>query len=254
MGIYIIINYENSKVYIGKTNNIKTRSLDYINNYCKGYLDRKIDRAFNSIGIENFLMSPLEVAFNQKSASIKEKYYIDLYNSVEEGYNVSYGCENYSKPNKNRRKGVKQTIYAKMAKSKLICAINPDDKCIFFSTGLKLFGDFVGRGKDEIKSAARRETKIEGYFIYYMNQTDFNYQIENANMRIEMNSIYKDNLLQYNDFVKYSNYLLSYLRDNTVPDDFEIKSIIQSNNESGYDYISIDNFLKYYQSTKNNIQ
>ena len=114
--IYKIINLKDNRIYVGKTSDINRRSLNYVNEYLKGDISRKISAAFQEIGFSNFMMIPLEVAFNENSAEIKEKYYIDLFNSIEKGFNVI----NNSAPTytNRRRPSVHQTLYSKMIKSK----------------------------------------------------------------------------------------------------------------------------------------
>lgn len=248
--IYKITNMINNKVYIGKTNNIKNRIKNYINIFCKGEINNKIDKAINKYGITNFNISILEIAYTNYSADVKEKYYIDLYNSTIEGYNVNNGGGHSNL--KKSHTSVKQTLYSKMAKSKLICAINPEMNEFIFSTGLKLFGDYIGRSKDNIKSAAKRETKIDGYFIYYLNNIDYNNQISNALSKYNKNSIYSDCTLQYGDFLIYGNILKMYL-NNFKNDLIYPKFIMQSSNIKGYDEKSIDIFIEYYANLDNKI-
>lgn len=249
--IYIIRNYINNKIYIGKTKNITVRALNYINAVLKGDKYNDLISDMINYGINNFYMSVIEIAHNEKSASIKEKYFIDKFDSIESGYN-KYMNSTKSKRT-GRTYGSPQTLYAKVTKSKLICALNYEEKEIIFSTGLKLFGDFIGRHKDEIKSFAKRQTKVDGYFIYYLNNDDFNDQISSALMKLEKNSIYSDCNLQYDHFIKYSKYLLSLLYNNDNPDEFEIKFITQSNDIKGYKFDDIDKFISYYLSLENKI-
>ena len=250
--IYKIINLKDNRIYVGKTSDINRRSLNYVNEYLKGDISRKISAAFQEIGFSNFMMIPLEVAFNENSAEIKEKYYIDLFNSIEKGFNV---YNNSAQTYKNRKRpSVPQTLYSKMVKSKIVAGINTDTKTIIFSTGLKLFGDFIGRSKDEIKSAAKRETRLEGYFIYYMNLTDFTKQILDAESKIKKNTTYEDYKLQYYDFVKYSNYLINIMKDSeNNPETFIIKFITQSNDECGYKFEDVEKFFEYYKNAVNSI-
>ena len=249
--IYKIIRISDEKPYIGRTTDIRRRAFNYINEYLKGDGNRKINKAINNDGLENFRMIPLEIALNEDSAAIKEKYYIDLYDSIKKGFNTAM---NSARPVKKRKRpSVPHTLYSKVIKSKLECSINISDKKIIFSTGLKLFGDYIGRHKDEIKSAAKRQTKLDGYFIYYLNKSDFSEQMSNAKLKIEKNTTYSDYKLQYNDFVKYGEYLLSILKDNKNPENFEILFITQSNDSCGYKYENPDKFMKYYSRVSNSI-
>ena len=246
--IYKISNNVNNCVYIGKTKDINIRAMNYINEYLKGDGDRKINRAFQEIGLENFKMEPLEVTSKPESSCIKEKYYIDLYDSIDNGYNTSMNSAIHRKV-KNET-GHQHTIYSKVIRSKLVACVNTIDKKIVFSTGLKLFGDLIGRSKDEVKSAAKRETRLEKYFIYYLNKTDFDNQINAAKLKIEKNSIYSDCNLQYPDFVKYGEYIKSILKNGikSNEENFRISFITQSNNIVGYDELEPDKFIEYYKS------
>ena len=140
-----------------------------------------------------------------------------------------------------------------MSKSKMLCAIDNEKKELILSTGFKLFGDFISRNKADVKSAAKRETRLEGYFLYYMNKIDFESQIKSAQYKIEKNSIYSDKNLQYPEFIKYSKYLLEYLKNRSNPENFNIRFIIQSENEPWYQESSIEKFFEYYKSMPNNL-
>lgn len=249
--IYKIINLEDDRVHIGKTSNMERRALEYVNEYLKGETSREICKAFQEIEFQYFIMMSLEITFTGRSAEFKEHYYIDLYDSIENGFNTTV-CSAPTKA-KRVRPGVPQTLYSKMIKSKLVACINTETKCIVFSTGLKLFGDYIHRSKDEVKSAARRQTRLGGYFIYYMNSTDFEKQVMDSESRIAKNGRYGDNKLQYHDFIKYSRYLCDYLRKSENPQKFEVKFITQSNDPCGYKFDSIEKFIRYYNDASNRI-
>ena len=161
--IYMISNNYDNKIYIGKTSSIKTRALNYLNAVENGNCYNDLIKEMVCNGIHNFHMTILENASTEESASIKEKYYIDKYNAISDGYNTYMASPNASK--RGRKYGSPQTLHAKLAKSKLIGCVNPYSDEIIFSTGLKLFGDFINRNKDDIKSAAKRQGLIDKYFI-----------------------------------------------------------------------------------------
>lgn len=94
----IIYKYESpsGKIYIGQTMNEKKRRQDFFNTN-QGYAGPKINNAIAKYGPENFIYQILfsiesedidEIRF---TLNIKEKYYIEKYNSVENGYNITYG-------------------------------------------------------------------------------------------------------------------------------------------------------------------
>ena len=87
--IYIIKNTINNKVYIGQTSKpLKERFRYHCYNYnqCK-----KISRAINKYGKENFRIELLEMVSSRIEADKKERYWINYYNSVLGGYNIEYG-------------------------------------------------------------------------------------------------------------------------------------------------------------------
>ena len=89
--IYKIENIINHKVYIGQTNNVKRRFSEH---KARGYGNegqKKLYRAFNKYGIENFTFSIIETDIENYDE--KEQYRIKYYDSIENGYNISEGGE-----------------------------------------------------------------------------------------------------------------------------------------------------------------
>lgn len=251
--IYKVTNLMDGKVYIGKTKNIRIRAENYINSYAKGDINSALSEAMISEGIDRFVMIPLEIADNSRSASIKEKYYIDLYDSINSGYNkIMASADTHSH---GRKTGSPQTIYAKISKSKNICALNPETNHIIFSTGLKLFGDYIGKKKDDIKSFAKRQTKVCGYFIYYLNPTDFFNQIKSAKLKEDKNSVYSDCNLLYGQFIEYAESIIAIVsRDITCNySGFTVQFITQSSEDPGYKFEDPEKFIEYYNTLKTTI-
>lgn len=86
--IYKITNKINNKVYIGQTNlttevRFKKHLKSWKSNDCP-----KLYRAFRKYGKENFIC---ETICETNNPNDDEKYWIEYYNSVNQGYNVSYG-------------------------------------------------------------------------------------------------------------------------------------------------------------------
>ena len=93
IGIYKITNKKNGKVYIGQSQNIEERwrshKINYKNPKAKEYESKKY-RAMRKYGINNFDFSVIEEC-NISELDEKEKYWIKQYNSVIDGYNISWG-------------------------------------------------------------------------------------------------------------------------------------------------------------------
>lgn len=86
--IYIIANEVNSKVYIGQTiQGIKNRFEQHRINSTKNNCN-KFYSAIRNIGIDRFNIHILEDGIKLKELNNKEKYYINKYNSIQNGYNT----------------------------------------------------------------------------------------------------------------------------------------------------------------------
>ena len=84
--IYIITNTVNDKVYIGQTtNDITTRFKQHCNTKYT-----KLGKAISNIGKSKFSISVLEDnILDLDSLAEREQYYINKYNSINNGYNSS---------------------------------------------------------------------------------------------------------------------------------------------------------------------
>lgn len=90
--IYKIICDINNKVYIGKTNlSIEKRFQQHKLDSNREHIEiRPLYRAMNKYGIEHFFIEKIEEC-RPEEASEREQYWIDFYNSYEEGYNATKG-------------------------------------------------------------------------------------------------------------------------------------------------------------------
>ena len=85
IGIYKIENINNNKIYIGQSLDIKRRIRQHL---CKK--DTLIDCLIQKLGVENFVFSVVEEC-EVDLLNEREKYWIDYYNSYENGYNRTRG-------------------------------------------------------------------------------------------------------------------------------------------------------------------
>lgn len=95
IGIYKISNNINGKCYIGQSWNIEKRWKHYISINCKN--QRKLHHALKKYGVKNFTFEILEIFDNNISQDIlneREIHYIDCFNSIKEGYNLTEGGSN----------------------------------------------------------------------------------------------------------------------------------------------------------------
>lgn len=94
--IYKITNKCNNKIYIGKTiYTLDTRWYQHknnaFNNNSPSY-NYKFYKAIRKYGIENFNIEIIEEIDNSK-LNEREQYWIKYFNSVDDGYNTTYGGE-----------------------------------------------------------------------------------------------------------------------------------------------------------------
>ena len=89
--IYIIKNTINKKVYIGQTTQkVEDRFKQHLK-LLKSNSNQIIHKAIKKYGKDKFYYEILECGVDMQDLSKKEEYYIKIYNSVENGYNISYG-------------------------------------------------------------------------------------------------------------------------------------------------------------------
>lgn len=92
--IYKIINDINNKVYIGKTEfNINKRFQEHIQDSRKGYINRPLYKAMSKYGVEHFSIQLIETTENLED---REQYWIQYYDSYNNGYNATLGGDGRS--------------------------------------------------------------------------------------------------------------------------------------------------------------
>lgn len=91
VGIYMYENKKNHKKYIGQSINITKRRRQH---YFLPSQYSKIDDALHNEGLDNFIFTILEQCDAQKLDE-REVYWINYYNSIEEGYNLIVGGNCY---------------------------------------------------------------------------------------------------------------------------------------------------------------
>lgn len=106
MGVYKIENIKNHKRYIGSSKNIEIRWKQHLaeleNNT---HHSIKLQRCYNKLKDKNSLaFSIIEVVDNIDILRTREQYYIDFYDSYNNGYNCSEKVENPRYALKNQKK------------------------------------------------------------------------------------------------------------------------------------------------------
>lgn len=116
MWIYKITNIQNNKVYIGQTiRPIDQRFKRHLNDALNNILDTHFARAIRKYGRDNFIIEEIDSALTQDELNEKEKYWIQYYNSVKEGYNETNaiskcGGNTYQSKTEEEMKVIKEKI------------------------------------------------------------------------------------------------------------------------------------------------
>jgi group I intron endonuclease len=88
MFIYKITNSKNGKMYIGQTiGTVQGRWRRHQNDALSNALDTHFARAIRKYRPESFIVETIDMAKTQEELTQKEKYWIDYYDSVNNGYN-----------------------------------------------------------------------------------------------------------------------------------------------------------------------
>lgn len=136
--IYIIKNKLNDKVYIGKTSKsieerFKVHKVDM-----KKYKNRKLYKAMNELGVENFYIEKLDETDSFETSSELEIKYIKKYDSYKNGYNGNYGGEGKKLISEETWNEVLE--YVKTKKDFLISDVNKN-----FNIDRKTIKDFLNK-------------------------------------------------------------------------------------------------------------
>lgn len=90
--IYRIVNFVNSKCYIGQTIDHNRRSYEHFASLKRqDHHSRKLQYAFNKYGRQSFYVEVLESDIPSIKSTEREKYWIEYYDSFNEGYNCHEG-------------------------------------------------------------------------------------------------------------------------------------------------------------------
>lgn len=96
-GIYLFTNLVNDKRYVGQAVSLKKRLRSHLNNFNCSRYDNPLYRAINKYGIDNFSISIIvtidimDLELLKKILDKLEIFYIDKYDSYNNGYNQTKG-------------------------------------------------------------------------------------------------------------------------------------------------------------------
>jgi group I intron endonuclease len=99
MGVYEIRNIINNKVYIGSSNDIQRRWNEHVRNLNNNtHHSYKLQKDWDEFGEGVFIFNIIELVDEENLLKDREQYYIDYFDSCNNGYNVSAIAD---RPDKN---------------------------------------------------------------------------------------------------------------------------------------------------------
>ena len=116
MWIYKITNIQNNKVYIGQSiRPIEQRFKRHISDALNNILDTHFARAIRKYGKDSFQIETIDTAQTQEELNRKEQYWIQQYDSVNNGYNETdaiskCGGNTYKSKTKEEMSKIKEKI------------------------------------------------------------------------------------------------------------------------------------------------
>jgi len=180
--IYKVTNLINNKLYIGQTVNFKKRKERHLYEAKRGKSKLYFSRALKKYGNINFLWEIIDSANSKDELSNKEKYWIDYYDTYNNGYNLTHGGEGISGYVHNLtedQRNYRRNNIASSRGSKWFYIYNIDSK--------KCIGEFASRVL--MAKAINCDIETIKKYLYY----DKPYNI-NRHILIEKDSFLKDNL------------------------------------------------------------
>lgn len=172
MCIYKITNKVNNKVYIGQTiKTIEKRFSQHISKSKEEGNNLYLSRAIRKYGKENFEITQIDTASSKKELDEKEKYYINYYDSIKNGYNLCDGggdCNTYRYKTDDEMKEIKNKISlsktgGKNPNARSIKCMNINSKEELFFNSMKECQEYF---KESSHSFVSRRCRGEINFAY----------------------------------------------------------------------------------------
>lgn len=213
--IYRITNLLNNKVYIGKTQrSIKERWSEH----CKSSKCNKMFNAIKKYGKENFKIEEIYYSFDIDDLNQKEMFFISQYDSIEKGYNLTFGGEGalHSKETRNKLSKILKGIDRSYAKKPLLRIQKDTGDIKVYDSLISAINDgFDGRSIRAVCKNERGNYSHKGYhWVYKQDYDNYTSKIYDANNKP---------IIKYDILTKQTTYYSS--SDCCVRDGYSIKSV-----------------------------
>ena len=219
-GIYRIVNLLNGKSYVGQSSDLGRRFHNYLREV-KACTDTENCRSIiKAMREEGDLFFEFEVICTcpREMLGMLEEYYALFFmaHDKEYGYNVQgiYQYLDYSKTNIEYRKrlreshlGSQETPDTKRKKGNKIYVVDENEKIIYICDTAKLFGAYIGIGKDMVKNCLRDPCRHGPFRFYYADKNKRN-EILSRQRGKYLNNIGKLNWDKLNtDYIRIGEYI-----------------------------------------------
>lgn len=168
-GVYEILNKVNSKKYIGKSKNVKSRWQQHKSDLRVGrHHNAHLQRAWRAYGEENFSFSILFESDNNYTLNEKERYFINKFNTINtnKGYNLTFGGDSFevTEETKNKLRGVGSNLTIEEVseiKLALYCMMDRKEICNRYNIKKNILED-IAKGVTFSYVRSELNSKIKG--------------------------------------------------------------------------------------------
>ena len=173
IGIYKIVNIKDKKVYIGSSKRIEIREKEHFKKLKNNkHHSIKLQRAYNKYGIKNFILEIVEIVEDESKLFERENYYIELYNSFNEGYNCCQLSEGIYKTNKREQENKKKAENYRCCQKFIDIYEKYKDNIIYSKTFLGRLLDFHYKSYEY-----KKQIEIIEWFLKNYSLEDFKVEI-----------------------------------------------------------------------------
>ena len=171
--VYLLINMKNGKRYVGKTTNFRRRCNEHKSRGKKRYKDQSLYIDINEMGFDFFKKIVLLDNLTQEEMNYYEKFYIQYYDTLENGgtgYNIGNGGEHENKfagMTKNNKQQLSNTLSNASTSRKKVAKYNSHGRLIETYNSYKDAQEDIGRRVQSLS-----ETKPKKVGMYYLLMYD----------------------------------------------------------------------------------
>lgn len=234
VGIYMIRNKINDKIYIGQSNAIEQRlkSHQYSLNQNKHH-NKHLNYAWNKYGKDNFEFTIIEEC-DIDELDDKEKYYIKKFNSFEQGYNQTIGGKDLQGEQHPSHHKTNCTQYLEIRKYQ---DLDSATKCRYKYLKDGVYSHGCLRSSQHIENIIIWAKENNYPLTVRKNPSQYSnfYDEDEITRNYSLNTETKEKISQQNKGDKHPNY-----KQENKTKYYEIRRVVDSRLKQGYSYTYIE--------------